>query len=193
MYASRRDSLNLESYRKVREYIEPMDICLVAGEGPVAREIQFWTQSDYSHWATAGWDGSVCMVSEAVQPETRKVSMSSRVEVFSGLIDVYRLKPDIRRLINKDAAWEWLTRASGYDYPEEMILHDWKCIVFGEDRVRHFPNSDDPRAHRVCSALGHAGLRIHGMPPMHEYDCCVWPKHGADPAWTNYQFTLTWP
>ena len=190
MNADRPNPLNIRRYSEVRDFINPMDICLVAGTTPIARQIQLWTQSDYSHWATAGWDGSVLMVAEAEQPESRKVSMSSRVEAHPGEIDVYRIKPYILRLVNKDAAWEWLTRASGYDYPEKMILHDWKCIVFGEDRIEHFPNSDDPRTHRVCSALGHAALRIHGMPPMHEYDCCVWPSHGADPAWTNYLFTL---
>lgn len=190
MLGERPANLNAQQYAAVRDYIEPLDICLVSGTSPIARQIRLWTQSDYSHWATAGWDGSVLMVSEATQPESRKVCMSSRVDVFPGQIDVYRIKPDLLRLVNRDAAWEWLTRASGYDYPESMILHDWQCIVYGEDRVKHFPNSDDPRTHRVCSALGHASLRVHGMPPWKDHDCCVWPGHGADPTWTNYLFTL---
>jgi len=184
----RPDKLNCVPYTRARERIQTLDICLVAGTGLVAREIQRLTKSDYSHCMLAGWCGSVLMVSESTSPESRLVTLSSRVAAYPGRIDVYRLRPEVAACIDENRAWAWAKRASGIDYPESHILRDWREIVLGIDHAT--PNSDEPEVHRVCSGLVHACLRVAGMAPIRSHDCDVYPGTLADPGWVNYLYTL---
>jgi hypothetical protein len=175
-------------YDTARAWIQTLDIGLVCGTNPIAREIQRLTESDYSHALKCGWCGSVLMAAESTRPESRIVTLSSRVADAPGRIDIYRLRPEVAACVDENRAWAWAKRAAGIDYPESEILADWREIVLGVDNDR--PNSDCPTTRRVCSEMIHACLRVAGMAPIREFDCDVYPGTLADPGWVNYLYTL---
>lgn len=191
----RPDPLNLVSYATVRDSIQTGDMGLVCGEGPIADIIKRVTRSPYSHVFGCGWEsaGGVLMVGESTEPESRIVCLSSWVKSHSGQIDLYRLLPEVLAPVNLEAWWSWILRASGVNYPEATLFHDWKVIAFGEDRVEHHPNSDAPETRRVCSEFLHAALRVNGMTPIVEHDCDAYPSTFAQRSVSTYFGTLLWP
>ncbi len=187
---TRPSPLRIVSYEEYRDNLQICDIGLVVGEGVFERAIQRITRSPYSHWQMHGWVGSAAALSESTYPRSRTVPLRPRVKAQSGMIDVYRLRPELARVVDLEKAWDFMFRAGDQDYPESQLIADWRYILSG--RGRAMPNSDSPEELRVCSQLGHAALRVAGMPPMEEYDCWVFPRHGAYPTWTSYVCTLAW-
>lgn len=191
----RPDPLKLVSYAEARDSIQTGDMGLVCGIGPAAWVIEQKTGSPYSHVAICGWEsaGGVLMVAESTTPESRVVCLSSQVKAHSGQVDLYRLLPEVLAPVNFEAAWSWFLRASGVNYPEFVLAHDWIVLTFGGGHVDHWPNSDEPETRRVCSGLVHAGLRVNGMVPIVERDCDAYPSTFAQRSVATYFGTLVYP
>jgi len=112
------------------------------------------------------------------------------VRESAGFIDLYRPTEYTLQSLNIPAMWSWLHRATGVEYPKEVLIHDWVVIASDGRFARHYKNSDDPEFRRVCSMLAHAAFRIHGMPPMVERDCEAYPETFRNPQWFSYLATL---
>ena len=196
-YVGRPDPLRLIPYSECRDSIHTGMLALFSGPGEgfldnvVVDAIERITNSAYYHSSLCGWEneGRVLLLAESTTPESRVVTLSSRIRLHPGSIDLYQLRPEIASQVDFSKAWEFLLRASGTDYPEAQLAHDWLTIR-GLDRG-HEPNSDDPETRRVCSQLVHAGLRVAGMPPIRERDCEIYPATLADPGWFQYVFSPT--
>lgn len=196
-HIGRPDPLVLVPYSEARGRIRTGDIGLVS-DGLLGGLIRRVTDSDYSHVFMFGWfvagpaDYDVLMTAESTTPESRVVSASSQLKRWPGLIDVFRPIPDYHYRRSEEA-WAFMLRASGIDYPESRLVHDWAAIRI-PGLARHVPNCNVPDGQRrVCSELVHAANRVSGFPLLADNDCDVYPSHfAARPELIEYLFTPTW-
>jgi hypothetical protein len=107
----------MTSYRSVRAKIHTGDLLLYRRpESLIARE----TEGEYSHAAMALWHKCVLAVAESREwVGARVVTLSSQVERYDGVIDVFR--PRMAEA-NAQAAAEVMFRQAGHDYGYLQIL-----------------------------------------------------------------------
>lgn len=171
---------------------------------PYVNAIQMATDSDYCHSLVIGWcvpivgqntftpGPSSLVLAESTGPIAQISSLRWRIRQKSGLIDFFRLRPELQERVDIGKVWWQMQHFSGQDYPEKWITRDLLAIATGQV-VLPIENSDEQESPRHCSGALHWAFRTSGLPPLCDYDYLVFPASGkpkfkgwADPTITEY-------
>lgn len=177
-------------YRTARRRLLTGDIALSRADWrPSNRLIAWGTGSPYVHATMIGFCGDVLMLAEARQwRESHLVTLSSQVQRWPGLYDVYR----VRRPFQAAAAWNAMIRATGSPYGWGQLIRAALRKVLGPLVPVH-PNQPAWDLSRNCAALVNFACRTGGRVPLPErMDEEVEPGDFALPGFARYVGTLVW-
>ena len=200
------------TYDKAREYIKEGDILLFrAGKFPsFGWWITSYTRGLHSHAAIAHWDGDRLYCVEMREFKGgRSVTLRSQVVESPGVIDVYRVMPNITvPEVNDDGSVNWTEKSFSDDVANNVTatalewagkpyrwLNIWNLFKgyapFFRFLNRSKPDNNIPADGHVCSTLVASAYRKHYIDLCPNLsDVRTTPADLAQSSMINYIFTI---
>lgn len=108
-------------------FLHQGDVLLFRGEGAIAKVIQAFTGSEYSHAAMVGWwavdnDAEPMCLESREWVGIRSTTLASQVKRAPGRIDVYRIRDGWKRTATMGPSVAYMRDATGGDYGYANVL-----------------------------------------------------------------------
>lgn len=160
-------------YDAIRSQIEDCDIFLFRGKYLSSRLFEKATRGRYSHSGMAAWWGSRLMLLQAEFVGIQAVPLSVAAGAYDGPVAWYKLRPEVRQSLNKEAVLAEARSFLGLPFGYRDLIREFLHRGFG----RPLPPDPNKPCGMFCSEFVEHCFREAGCPLVqHREDMDTFPN-----------------